>query len=153
MVCSKKLAFSITGNADGTATALTSKNIGGASTPVYFNENGVPVACTSLNLNTTGSAAKLTTDAGSNVLPVYFSNGETPVFYGDDKVLASVNTYDFNIYTKGNYLNILNELKKILSDNGWNWVEDGEDIYEDDTHFFHKVTTWSKERNDFKWLK
>lgn len=84
---------------------------------------------------------------------VYFSNGETPVFYGDDKVLASVNTYDFNIYTKGNYLNILNELKKILSDNGWNWVEDGEDIYEDDTHFFHKVTTWSKERIDFKWLK
>lgn len=75
VACSGKLAFSITGNADGTAAALTSKNIGNASIPVYFNATGVPEACTSLDLNTTGSAAKLTTDAGSNVLPVYFSNG------------------------------------------------------------------------------
>ena len=82
---------------------------------------------------------------------VYFSNGETPIFHGDNKVLASSNTYDFNIYTKGNYLNILNELKKKLNDNGWTWVEDGEDIYEEDTRFFHKPTTWSKERNDFEW--
>ena len=35
-------------------------NAGDSNTPVYFS-NGKPVACTSLDLNTTGSAAKLTT--------------------------------------------------------------------------------------------
>ena len=44
--CSGKLEFSITGNADGTAAALTSKNIGDINTPVYFNASGIPVACT-----------------------------------------------------------------------------------------------------------
>jgi hypothetical protein len=43
VACSGKLAFSITGNADGTATALTSKNIGSATTaPVFFNASGQP---------------------------------------------------------------------------------------------------------------
>lgn len=42
-----------------TATALTT-SAGDANTPVYFS-GGKPVACTSLDLNTTGSAAKLTT--------------------------------------------------------------------------------------------
>lgn len=84
---------------------------------------------------------------------VYNSLGETPELSADDRVIASENTYDFNIYTKGNYLNILNEVKKKLNDNDWNWIEDSEDIYEDDTRFFHKVTTWSKERNDFEWLE
>ena len=82
---------------------------------------------------------------------VYFSNGETPSFFGENKVLSSENTYDFNIYTKGNFLNILKEIKKKLNENGWNWIEDSEDLYEKDTRFFHKVTTWSKERNDFEW--
>ncbi len=87
----------------------------------------------------------------SEIYIVYFSNGETPSLNADDEVIASENTYDFNIYTKGNYLNILKEVKRKLNDNDWNWVEDSEDIYEDDTRFFHKVTTWSKERNDFEW--
>ena len=79
---------------------------------------------------------------------VYQSLGEEPSFWGDNEVLASENTYDFHIYTKGNYLNILNKIKEKLKINGWTWVEDSEDLYEDDTCFFHKVTTWSKERND-----
>lgn len=77
---------------------------------------------------------------------VYNSLGEEPIFFGDNDVLASENTYDFNIYTKGNYLDILKETKKVLKNNGWTWEEDSEDLYETDTHFFHKVTTWSKER-------
>lgn len=77
VACSGKLAFSITGNADGTATALTSKNIGSATTaPVFFNASGQPQVCTSLNINTSGSAAKLSAaDKGSAVIPVYFSGG------------------------------------------------------------------------------
>ena len=44
-----------TGGNVATATALTT-NAGGASTPVYFS-GGKPVACTSLNLSTSGNAA------------------------------------------------------------------------------------------------
>lgn len=49
-------------SAGGAATSANklNTNAGDANTPVYFS-NGVPVACTSLDLNTTGSAAKLTT--------------------------------------------------------------------------------------------
>ena len=85
----------------------------------------------------------------SETYVVYSSIGETPDFWGDNEVLASINTYDFDIYTKGNYLDILKEVKKILKENGWTWVEDSEDMYEEDTRYFHKTTTWSKERNDY----
>lgn len=80
---------------------------------------------------------------------VYHSTGETPTLHGDNVVLASIDTYDFHIYTKGNYLTILKEIKKILLNNGWSWIEDSEDYFESDTRFFNKVTTWSKERIDY----
>ena len=49
-------------SAGGAATSANKLNTdaGDSNTPVYFS-NGVPVACASLDLNTTGSAAKLTT--------------------------------------------------------------------------------------------
>lgn len=49
-------------SAGGAATSANklNANAGDSNTPVYFS-NGVPVACTSLDLNTTGSAAKLAT--------------------------------------------------------------------------------------------
>ena len=84
---------------------------------------------------------------------VYYSNGERGSSYYDNKIASVTIEYDFNIYSKSNFLNILNELKKILYKNGWDFIEDSEDIYENDTHFFHKVTTWSKERDDLKWLE
>lgn len=77
---------------------------------------------------------------------VYSSLGEEPSFFGDNEVLVSEDTYDFDIYTKGNFLDILKQLKKILNENGWTWIEDSEDLYEKDTGYFHKATTWSKER-------
>ena len=51
---------------------------GDSNTPVYFS-GGEPVACTSLDLDTSGNAATataLTTSAGSATQPVYFSNGK-----------------------------------------------------------------------------
>lgn len=49
-------------SAGGAATSANklNTNAGDSNTPVYFS-GGVPKACTSLDLNTTGSAAKLTT--------------------------------------------------------------------------------------------
>lgn len=58
------LTGNVTGKADS-ADKLTT-NAGSSSKPVYFS-GGVPVACTSLNLNTTGSAAKWTTKQNFNI--------------------------------------------------------------------------------------
>lgn len=54
----------LTGNADTATNAAAAdklnSNAGDKNTPVYF-DGGVPIACTALDLNTTGSAAKWTT--------------------------------------------------------------------------------------------
>ena len=76
---------------------------------------------------------------------VFSSLGETPTSHSDDECDYSTNQYDFDIYADGNYLNILKEVKKRLKANGWTWVEDSPDMYEDDTGLYHKTTTWKKE--------
>lgn len=50
---------------------------GDANTPIYINGDGVPTACTSLDLNATTAttAQKLAVDAGDINTPVYFSAG------------------------------------------------------------------------------
>lgn len=71
-----------------------------------------------------------------------------PAFISDDECEYSVKQYDFDIYTKGNFMNILKEVKKKLKANGFTWVEDSSDMYEDDTEFYHKTTTFEKENKE-----
>lgn len=78
-------ATTFTGNLSGNATTASTANKlasstdkGSSDVPVYF-KNGVPVACSTLSVGTTGnagSATKLTTDAGDSNTPVYFSGGK-----------------------------------------------------------------------------
>lgn len=77
---------------------------------------------------------------------VYSSLGEKPELHANDIPIVSVDTFDFDIYSKSNYLNILKEIKNKLTNAGWTWVEDSEDLYEEDTGFYHKTTTWCKEK-------
>ena len=71
-------------SAGGSATSavkLDTTTAGDSNTPVYFS-GGKPIACTSLDLNTSGNAATataLTTSAGSAISPIYFSNGKPVV--------------------------------------------------------------------------
>ena len=67
--------------------------------------------------------------------------------YADDYPFFIVCTYDFDIYSKKNYLKIEDELRKLLLDNDWTWVEDMEDEYDNDTLYFHKTMTFRKEIN------
>lgn len=67
--------------------------------------------------------------------------------YADDYPFFVVCTYDFDIYSKKNYLKIEEKLKQLLLDNDWVWVEDMEDEYETDTLYFHKTITFRKELN------
>lgn len=65
--------------------------------------------------------------------------------YGDDELLNYIEYYDFDIYSKGNYLEIIKQLKKLLEANGFRWEPSlsSQDLYEDDTGYFHKTLCFS----------
>lgn len=71
---------------------------------------------------------------------------ERPSLSGNDEVLYSVCQVDIDVYSDGNYLDIMNEVKKIMKNNDWLWVEDSEEMYEEDTELYHRTITFEKER-------
>lgn len=87
----------------------------------------------------------------------YEGNAETYVTYmqldkdsvlaGDDTILGCVQYYDFDVYSKGNYLTIVSNLIKLLEDAGWTYQpsRDSPDMYERDTKFYHKTICLAKE--------
>lgn len=86
----------------------------------------------------------------------YKGNAETYIVFSeidnrpahscDDECEYSKRQFDFDIYTKGNYLNILKAVKQRLKDNGFTWVEDSTDMFETDTGYYHKTTTFEIEK-------
>lgn len=67
-------------------------------------------------------------------------------YSADDELQAYVTYYDFDIYSKGNYLNIIESVKEILKDNGWRWQPSmtSQDLYEEDTGYYHKTLCFAK---------
>lgn len=67
-------------------------------------------------------------------------------FSADDELQAYVTYYDFDIYSKSNYLNIIESVKEILEANGWKWQPSmtSQDLYEDDTGYYHKTLCFAK---------
>lgn len=67
-------------------------------------------------------------------------------FSADDELQAYVTYYDFDIYSKGNYLLIIESVKEILEANGWRWQPSmtSQDLYEDDTGYYHKTLCFAK---------
>lgn len=97
---------------------------------------------------------------GGNVIPVsflrYTGKSSTYITYqeiqddtsfsADDELQAYVTYYDFDIYSKGNYLNIIESVKEILKANGWRYQPSmtSQDLYEDDTGYYHKTLCFAK---------
>lgn len=95
-------------------------------------------------------------------IPVYFlkydGNSTTYITYqqtatdhslsGDDGLLGYMDYYDFDIYPKGNYLSIVERVKKILETNGFTCQtsRSSRDLFEDDTGYFHKTLCFAIER-------
>lgn len=87
----------------------------------------------------------------------YEGNADTYITYmqldkdsalaGDDQVIACVQHYDFDIYSKKNYLNIIERLINLMTAAGWvyNPSRDSPDMYERDTKYYHKTICFSKE--------
>ena len=71
---------------------------------------------------------------------------EEPILSGYDEDLYSVIGVDIHIYSDGNYLDIIKEIKKLMKNNGWLWGEDSPEMYEEDTELYHKTITFQKER-------
>lgn len=65
----------------------------------------------------------------------------------EDEVVGCVQYYDFDIYSKGNYLNIINNLIDIMVEAGWTYQpsRDSPDLYERDTKYYHKTICLAKE--------
>lgn len=104
----------------------------------------------------------MTTSAGESipvVFMVYKGDKKTyitfseldkyPRLMADDECEYSAPRYDIDIYSQGNFIDILHEVKERLINAGWTWVEDGPDLYEADTKFFHKTTTFEIENYKF----
>lgn len=67
---------------------------------------------------------------------------------GDDEVFGCVCYYDFDVYSKTNYLSVVTSLINLMVDAGWTYQpsRDSPDMYERDTKFYHKTICFAKEK-------
>lgn len=82
---------------------------------------------------------------------VYLQQDANNSYSGDDELLGYVDYYDFDVYSRGNFLNIIESLKEILKDNGFVWQpsRSSQDFFETDTGYYHKTLNFAifKEEN------
>lgn len=99
------------------------------------------------------------------VIPVSFmfyeGHGEPYVVYmeqdadgslsGDDDLLGYVDYYDFDVYSKGNYTNVIESVKALLKANNFVFQpsRSSRDMFEPDTGYYHKTLNFAifKEEN------
>ena len=71
----------------------------------------------------------------------YMQTNADSSYSGDDEILGFVSYYDFDIYSKGNYLSIIKAVKEKLQAAGFKWQPSlsSEDMFETDTGYYHKT--------------
>ena len=72
--------------------------------------------------------------------------GEEPALSANDEDLCSICSVDVDIFSEGNYLDIIREIKRKMKDNEWVWTGDSEEMYEEDTKLYHRTCSFEKER-------
>ena len=73
--------------------------------------------------------------------------GENPALSADNSPLYSVVAVDVDAFSKGNYLALVAEIKRLMLEHDWVWVGDSPEMYEEDTELYHKTISFEKERN------
>lgn len=93
----------------------------------------------------------------------YVGHGEPYVTYqqidadnslsGDDDLIGYVDYYDFDVFSKGNYTEIIKSVKELLKENGFVWQpsRSGPDMYEPDTGYYHKTLNFAYMREEQEW--
>lgn len=67
----------------------------------------------------------------------------------EDEIQNYVDYYDFDIYSKGNYLKIIDEVINKMTQAGFIWQpsRSSGDMHEDDTGYFHRTLCFAIERS------
>ena len=84
---------------------------------------------------------------GDDAAWIVYSNVDNYHSYsGDDELLGYVTYYDFEIYSKGNFTNILRAVKAILIANGWTFQpsKSSNEQYDRDTRVYSKTLCFAK---------
>lgn len=89
--------------------------------------------------------AHLRYNGNARTFVVWSIIGNSGELYADDELLYSAVTIDVNVYSEGNYIDVVAEIKKIMKTHDWIWVEDSAEMYEEDTALYHKTITFAKE--------
>ena len=87
----------------------------------------------------------MTYDGHGEPYIVYSESDKSDAYKADDEIGGYVTFYDFDIYSKGNYLEIMEKVKQVLKGAGWFWCpsRDSADLYDHDTGYFHKTVCFS----------
>ena len=77
----------------------------------------------------------------------YMQSDKDATLAGDDSIIGAVVYYDFDIYSKGNYLEAAARIIELLTAAGWTYQpsRDSPDFYERDTKYYHKTLCLAKE--------
>ena len=64
---------------------------------------------------------------------------------GDDELIGYVDYYDFDVYARGNYLDIVESVRDKLEANGFVWQpsRSSADMFETDTGYYHKTLNFA----------
>ena len=90
--------------------------------------------------------ARLRYEGNSRKFVTWTITGEEPALSANDEDLCSIVSVDVDIFSEGNYLDIKKEIKQKMKNNDWVWVEDSEEMYEEDTGLYHQTCSFEKER-------
>lgn len=75
----------------------------------------------------------------------YMNEDADNSFSGDDELLGYVLYYDFDVYSTGNFFNIIESIKEKLKENGFVWQpsRSSQDFFEVDTGYYHKTLNFA----------
>ena len=64
---------------------------------------------------------------------------------GDDDLIGYADYYDFDVYSKGNFLSIVERVKQVLKQHNFVWQpsRSSQDFYETDTGYYHKTLNFA----------
>ena len=92
----------------------------------------------------------------------YYGHGEPYIVWmqedadnsltGDDQLLGYADYYDFDIYSKGNFIPIVEKVKELLTEHGFVWQvsKSSADMYETETGYYHKTLNFAILRSEYK---
>lgn len=80
----------------------------------------------------------------------YMQTDADSSYSGDDELLGYADYYDFDIYSKGDYTNIVKSVKALLKANDFVWQPSrtSPDMYETDTGYYHKTLCFAIVREE-----